>query len=292
MWLLSWRVLGPIVAPRWPPGQRHPWRIPGRTVFVGDREFLVRQVGNDGGPDLVFVHGLGGSSLAEWYKVGPLLMQRFHLTIIDHRSHGLSPKTTDRFEIEDVADDIAAVLSEAGVTTAHVVGYSMGGAIAQAMAHRHPNLVDHLVLLATFAAHPGWWRPARVIATVLIRAWERVTGTGSAEVRAAYLLLTGAVAPHHGRWLWEETHRRDPEAGAAASLALLRFDSRSWIGRLRHPTLVIIPARDQLVPVAWQYSMAASIPGATVVELAGARHEAPFTHAVEIARAVSTFLPG
>jgi len=290
--LMAWRVFGPIVTPRWKPGQTHPWRIPGRTVFVGDREYLVRQTGREGGPDLVLVHGLGGSSLAEWFKVGPMLAERFRLTIVDHRSHGLSPKTTERFEIEEVADDVAAVLNEAGVSTADVVGYSMGGTIAQALAHRHPNLVRRLVLIATFTHHPGWWRPVRVLGTIVIRAWERVTGMGSAEVRAAYLLAVKAVDSRHARWLWEETHRRDPEAGAAASLALLRFDSRGWITRLRQPSLVVIPSRDQLVPVSWQYAMAAALPGARVVEVSGARHEVPLTHPCEIAQSVESFLSG
>jgi pimeloyl-ACP methyl ester carboxylesterase len=256
---------------------------------VGDREYLVRQVGAGDGPDVVLVHGLGGASLAEWFKIGPSLAERYRLTIVDNRSHGLSPKTTDRFEIEDVADDIAGVISRLGIVEADFVGYSMGGTITQALAHRHPHLVRRLVLIATFARHPRPWRLSRVVGSVVIRAWERVTGIGSAEVRAGYLLAAGAVEQRHGRWLWEETHRRDPEAGAAASLALLRFDSTPWIGTVRQPALVVIPLSDQLVPNRWQYELASMLPNSSILELVRARHEAPFTHAEQIAESIIEF---
>lgn len=288
--LLGWRLFGPVITPHWKPPQEHPWRVPGRMVFVGDREFLVRQVGPMGAPHMVLVHGLGGASLAEWFRIGPILSERYRLTIVDHRSHGLSPKVTDRFEIEEVADDVASVLAQVDVHDAVVVGYSMGGTIAQALAWRHPGVVRSLVLIGTFARHPRSWRSARVLGTLVLRAWERATGLGTAETRVSYLLATGAVDRRHARWLWDESHRRDAESGAAASFALFRFDSTEWIGRLDIPALVVIPLSDQLVPVRWQYDLAAELQNAQVVELTGARHEAPLTHAELIARAIEGFI--
>lgn len=291
LWIVAiWRVLGPVVVPRWRPPQEHPWRVPGRTVFVGDSEFLVRQTGPQDAPHLVLIHGLGGSSLAEWYETGRRLAERYRLTLIDHRSHGLSPKVTGRFEIADVADDVAAVMTAVGIGRSHVVGYSMGGAIAQALAHRHPSRVDRMVLVATMAAHPPGWRESRVVGTWLVRAWERLTGLGTPEVRWGYLAVTGAVAVRHRRWMWSETHRRDPEAGAAATFALLRFDSSEWLGRLEHETLVVIPTSDQLVPVAWQRHLASRLSNATVVEIEGARHELPWTHAERLVTTIEGFV--
>jgi pimeloyl-ACP methyl ester carboxylesterase len=258
-------------------------------VFEGDREFLVRQTGPEDAPDVVLVHGLGGSSLAEWYQVAPLLAERFRVTLVDHRSHGLSPKVAHRFDIADVADEIAAVLGRVGVSSADFVGYSMGGAIVQELAHRHPHTVRRMVLVATFGRHPEPQRTLRRVFFWLERAFERVTGLGAPEARSAYLLSTGAVAPEHARWLWEETHRRDPEAGAASSFALMRFDSTGWIGRLRQPSVVVVPTSDQLVPPPWQYKLGASLRDTRVVELAGAGHEVPWTHAEELAEVCAEF---
>lgn len=279
----GWRLLGPALAPTFSPGQVHPWRIGGRTVFVGDSEFLVREAGPVDAPPIVLIHGLAGSSLAEWYRVGPLLAADHRVVLVDNRGHGLSPQSRGRFEVEEEADEIAAILDTLGIGAATVVGYSLGGTIAQSLAHRHPGRTERLVLIATFTHHPPLWRWSRIAGLVLTRAWERLTGAGVPEVRSLYLLGTDAVEPQHARWLWEETHRRDPDAGAQAAFAMMRFDSRAWIGQLRVPTTVVIPARDQLVPTAWQYGLAADVGAIEVVEIAGARHELPWTHPERLA---------
>lgn len=277
------RLFGPILSPEFKPGQEHPWRIPGRTVFVGDSEFLVREAGDPNDPPVLLIHGLAGSSLAEWYQVGRILEDDHRVVLVDNRSHGLSPQSRQRYEVDDEADDIAGILDALGIGRVAVVGYSLGGTIAQALAHRHPARVRQLVLVATFSHHPLPMRLVRIAGLLLTRAWERVSGAGTPEVRSLYLLATKAVDPKHGRWLWEETHRRDPDAGAQAAFAMLRFDSRDWIGRLDVPTTVVIPTRDQLVPTAWQYQLAADLRNAKVVEVEGGRHELPWTHSELIA---------
>ena len=288
--LIVWRAFAPTVSPRFRPPQEHPWRSTGRTVFVGDQEFVVREAGPEGAPLLLLIHGLAGSSLAEWYRIGPGLAEKYRVIMVDHRSHGLAPLARDRFEVEDLADDMAGVLDSIGVGQVSVVGYSMGGAIAQAFAHRHPRRVDRLALIATFTHHPQPHRALRAVGAVLARAWERLTGLGTPEVRSFYLRITGAVEEQHARWLWEETHRRDVDAGAQATLALLRFDSRPWIGRIEAETLVVIPTMDELVPPAWQYELAGALRDAKVVELVGVRHEAPWTHPDRVVEVISAFV--
>ena len=287
--LILWRMFGPVISPRWPTKQEHPWKVPARTVFAGDREVSIREVGSPDAPVIVLIHGLAGSSLAEWYKVAPLLADRFRVVMIDHRSHGLSIPERKRFEIEDEADDVAAVIESFGEGAVGVVGYSMGGAIAQAVAYRHPHLVGKLALVGAMAYHPIARRLARAAGAVITRAWERLTGTGTPEVRAGYLLAVGAVEPQHARWLWEETHRRDPEAGAAASQALFRFDGRSQLARISAPTIVVVPTRDQLVPPRWQWKLASLIPGSRIHQIDGARHEVPWTHSEQLANVLAKF---
>lgn len=282
------RMFAPVWAPRFRPGQVHPWRIPGRTVYVGDHEFLVREAGPADGPPVLLIHGLAGSSLAEWYQVGRLLADHHRVILADNRSHGLSPQTRGRFDVAEEADELAGILDALDVGEVTVVGYSLGGTIAQELAHRHPGRVRSLVLIATFSHHPPALRFARTAGLVVGRGWERLTGMGTPEVRAGYLLGTRAVETRHARWLWEETQRRDPDAGAQAAFAMLRFDSREWIGRLRLPVTVVIPTRDQLVPPAWQYELLAALGGgAAAVEVAGARHEIPWTHPDLIAKTIA-----
>jgi pimeloyl-ACP methyl ester carboxylesterase len=186
---------------------------------VGDTEFVVRETGPEEGDPVVLIHGLGGSSLGEWYLIGPKRATSRRVILIDHRNHGLGPLAFERYEIEDVADDYAAVLDQLGVGSVSVVGFSMGGAIAQALAHRHRGRVERMALIGTLAFHPEKDQWLRRFGALLTRAWERLSGLGTPEVRSGYLLATGAVERRHARFVWEETHRRNPEAGAQATLA-------------------------------------------------------------------------
>lgn len=284
------RALGPVVAPRFRSPQEHPWRQTGHTIFVGDNEYLVREAGPENGDPVVLIHGLAGSSLAEWYRIAPKLAEKRRVILIDHRGHGLSPLMRGRYEVGDAADDVAGVLDQVGISKAAVVGYSLGGTIAQALAYRYPGRVSRLVLIGTFAHHPQPMRSLRSVGAVLLRGFERFTGIGTSDVRAGYLLATGAVDKEHGRWLWEETHRRDTDSGAQATLAMLRFDSRSWIGGVEVDSLVIIPTKDQLVPAAWQYQLASLLWNPEVVELRDARHEAPWVYAERLTAEIERFL--
>jgi pimeloyl-ACP methyl ester carboxylesterase len=284
-----WRAFGPRLEPEFKPPQEHPLRVPGRTVFVGDDEFLVREMGADDGVPILLIHGLAGSSLTEWYQVAPKLAVDRRVILIDHRGHGLSAPGDRRFEVEDDSDDIAGVLDNLGISEVDLVGYSMGGIIAQAFAQRHPGRVRKLVLIAAFATHSDGYRLARRLGAVLARAWERLTGIGTPEVRSGYLIARHAIRPEHARWIWRDTLRRNVESGAQATFALLRFDSRDWVGKLGVPTMVIVPTGDFLVPPRWQYELAASIPDVRLVEIAGAGHELVWTHADRLADELIAF---
>lgn len=285
-----WRLLAAPLRPRFRAPQEHPWRLGGRTVFVGDQEFMVRDTGPQGSIPILLIHGLGGSSLSEWYQVAPKLAEDRRVILIDHRSHGLSPLASGRYDIEDVADDVVGILDEIGVGEVDVVGYSMGGTIAQALAGRHPGRVRRLALVATFASFPDARRLPLRLGAVITRAWERLTGIGTPEVRSTYLLTTGAVKHRHARWLWEETHRRNSDAGAEATFALARFDSREWVANLDLPTMVVVPGKDLLVPPAWQYQLAGLIPKVRVVEFPDAHHELVWTHPERLVEELSDFL--
>lgn len=287
---ILWRMFGPRVQPGFKPPQEHPLRIPGRTVFVGDEEYLVRDMGPEEGVPILLVHGLAGASLTEWYQVAPKLAVDRRVLMVDHRGHGLSARGDLRFEVADDADDLAGVLDALDVGQVDVVGYSMGGVIAQALALRHPGRVRRMALIATFASHSEGYRWLRRVGALLARGWERITGFGTPEVRSGYLIARGAIEAQHARWVWRETLRRDVESGAQATFALLRFDSTDWVGRLDVETLVVIPTNDFLVPPRWQYALADAIPTVDLVEIEGAGHEAVWTHADRVADELSRFL--
>ena len=111
---------------------------------LGDLKVHYQQAGQ--GPDLVLVHGLY-CNLAFWYlTVVPTLAEKFRVTVYDLRGHGLSKRLPEGYRAIDLADDLHALLDHLGITQAHVVGHSFGGAVALAFALRHASMVRSLTL--------------------------------------------------------------------------------------------------------------------------------------------------
>lgn len=288
-WAL-WRAFGPEPTPRFTGDQDIPMRVPGRTVFVGRHEFFVRELGSPDAPPLVLVHGWVYDSLGTWFPVLERLAEHYRVIAVDHRNHGHSARTRGRYTIEQAADEVAAVLDIVAPGPFAVVGYSMGGMIAQALIRRRPGKVDRVVLAAT-AAFPIPQRRnlARVVYAVG-RAIGRFSPWEGIRISWEYMMRTGAIERRHGRWLWDFLADRDVNLYFEGGYAVLRFDARSWVRRLEVPALVIIPTRDQLVPPAAQYELASLLRDVEVVELVGARHEAILTHSDQFLKAVEGFL--
>ncbi len=290
LWALVVRAFAPSIIQNLRFGHKHPWRVPGRIVFFGENEYAVRQIGPENAPNIVLVHGLAGSSLSEWYKVGPALAEVYRVTMVDQRGHGVTPPGVGRSGIDRYASDLAGVLGAVGVDSAAFVGYSMGGVVTQALARSRPDLVTKMVLIATFATHPRTEASLRWLFVRLTRGVERLTGIGSSDVRALYLLATGATEVRYATWAWEEAHRRDIESVTRAAGALFGFDSTSWIGQLDQSALVIIPEKDQLVNPQWQHRLAGLLKQVEVIKVRDGKHELPWTHSALLASEIRRFV--
>jgi pimeloyl-ACP methyl ester carboxylesterase len=103
-------------------------------------------------PWLVLIQGMG-LDRSGWGPVLRKLRWRFRLVLVDNRGSGRSGPPPASFDVADMAADVVAVLDEAGIRRAHVMGVSLGGMVAQQLAVDHPERVDALVLVSTT---PGW----------------------------------------------------------------------------------------------------------------------------------------
>ena len=190
-----------------------------------------------------------------------------------------------------MADDAVAVLDAAGVERAHVVGASMGGAIAQVLAVRHPDRVRSLVLACTACRHHDWRRE-------LLAEWAAVANErGMAELsRRAMRWLVG---PRSLRRFWPAlgtlgplAMRVPPYAFAAQVRAILATDDslRFALPALAVPTLVIVGNQDILTPRGDSEELAELIPGAELAVVSGAAHGLMVEHATTFNRIVIDFL--
>jgi pimeloyl-ACP methyl ester carboxylesterase len=248
----------------------------------------VRELGDPEAPPLVLLHGWLYDGLATWHRVAPELATTHRVIIPDLRNHGKTDRIRSRFEIADAADEIATLLDHLGVAGAPVVGYSMGGMVAQELALRHPGIAGRLVLAATAAAPVQWPRWITVPGMVGGRALSRMDRTLLPRLAYRYLTWTKVFGPEHGQWLWQNLLDRDTDLYYESGFAILRFDARDGVRRLGIPVCSIIPTWDQLIPARHQRETAEMI-GSEVVEIPGARHEAVLTHPGEIAKAIAAF---
>ena len=120
-------------------------------VRVGEIRMNCTESGQ--GEVVVFVNGMG-ADLSIWAMQLADLSKDHRVILFDHRGTGLSDRPIDGYSMEILADDLEKLLQVLDVPSAHLVGHSMGGFVAQLMALRHPLRVKSLVLAATSVRAP------------------------------------------------------------------------------------------------------------------------------------------
>jgi 3-oxoadipate enol-lactonase len=231
-----------------------------------------RVIGARAGDPVLMIQGLGTDSRG-WIRQRFALGRRYRCILFDNRGVGHSDRPPGPYDLEVMADDALAVLDAAGYESAHVMGASMGGIIAQILAVRRPERVRSLVLACTGCHHLPWRRE-------LLAEWAeiaRTDGMSALSGRAAKWL----VGPRSHRRLW-------PAWGILGSMALnapaesfvaqidailgLDDEMRFELAGVRAPTLVLVGSQDILTPVGDSEEIASLVPDARLVVVQGAAH--------------------
>jgi len=210
---------------------------PGAIVSVPGRgEFFVRDTGGTG-PVVLLLHGWMFPSDLNWLRqYAPLRAAGYRVLAMDLRGHGRGLRSSAAFRLIDCADDADAVLATLEVERAVVVGYSMGGPVAQLLAVQHPARVAGLVLCATAMdwrdrLQRVFWRTMSLLRLGMGLAPRRWWTTA---VRAG-----GGAADPHAAWAVARAlprQRRRPcrsraRARSVRQLALGRRHRRAGSGR-------------------------------------------------------------
>jgi pimeloyl-ACP methyl ester carboxylesterase len=225
----------------------------------------------DGDPVLL-IPGLGMSA-STWSAVGSRLAASHRVLYADPRGSGESDTPDVPYSGELVAADMLAVLDDAGVDGAHVVGMSMGGMIAQHLALAHPERVRTLTLVSTYAATDEWTR--RVLDG---RRWLIDQGGLPAQFRISIFFVFSPRAfrelPDFIHGLEERLAEHPPDE--TAYRRQLDFcsshDLSARLGELRIPTLVVTGGHDFLTSPFQGRELAELVPGARYEEVEGASH--------------------
>lgn len=243
----------------------------GRVLHLPNRgqTYLLDVPGPPGAPVLLLLHALACTATLSWYPVLPELAQQYRVVLFDQRWHGRGVRS-NRFRLEDCADDAAAVLDALGIERAVVAGYSMGGFVAQLVWHRHRHRVEGLVLCATSRNLRGR-RREKLFFPLMSAAMLPLSVYAAARVDRLAATLPDVPAPATDHRVWGRQEFRSTSAWCTPAVvaALGAFNSKPWIGSVDVPVTVVVTTRDHTIPTRRQRRLAEAIAGAEVVEVDG-----------------------
>jgi 3-oxoadipate enol-lactonase len=222
------------------------------------------------GPCVLLIHGVGGDS-RNWDAIAGRLRARFDVIAMDLRGHGRSDLITGPLDAHDLARDALQVLDEANVGTCAVVGFSLGGAVAQALALDHPERVDRLALIGTVA---GRTADEQAKARERIRFLEAHGTAGIAEANRERW-FTDAFRRDHPDIVEQRVAQVKACDGPSYLHAFRVFATSDFADRLheiRVPTLVVTGEHDLAATGRMAHLMGERIRDAEVHVLPGLRH--------------------
>lgn len=256
----------------------------------GQRLFYVEQ--GEGEP-LLLVTGLGGDHLAWGEQLQPFA-ERFRIVAFDNRDSGQSSEAPVGYEIDDMAQDALGLADAVGLDSFHLMGISMGGAIAQEVALAAPERVRTLTLAMSWPGDGHW---GRVRGRLMANAAMRTPREEHVEQLMLACLSEEAVADpdrfaYFRNMVLDNPHPQSVEAFARQAQAVGGHDSRDRLGDLSVPTHVIGAERDLMIPVWKARELAEIIPGARLTVLPRGTHAVNMEQAEEFNRVVLEFFDG
>jgi 3-oxoadipate enol-lactonase len=244
--------------------------------------------GSASAPVVTLSHSLA-TNLSMWDPQVPAFTSRYRVLRYDTRGHGGTDAPEGPYSLEQLAEDVRALLHALGIARTHFIGLSMGGMIGQTLGLQNPQILHSLVLCDTSSRVPPEAKPM----------WEeriKVARTQGMEPH---------VEPTIGRWFTAPFRERRPEVVDPVRAMIRATNPRGYIGcsqaiaalnltdRLHAvsvPTLVVVGEDDPGTPVAASRTIHEKIKGSELVILKSASHLSNMEQAEPFNRAVSTFL--
>jgi len=256
-----------------------------REIDAAGRRLRYLEIG-EGGVPVVLVHGFGGD-LNTWMFIQPALGEGRRTIALDLPGHGGSEKEVGAGDAEILTNAVATALDVLGIDWAHLVGHSMGGAVAASLAAQRPERAASLTLIAAAGLGPE-------INEAFIDAFVRAGRRREAVEVLNQLVYDPALV---SRAMVEEVLRYKRLDGVSAALRTIAdawfpggrqaLDLTSRIGALAVPTQLIWGRDDRVIPVAHSEALASRSP---VHILGKTGHMPHLEKAGEVGRLVTAFI--
>jgi 3-oxoadipate enol-lactonase len=259
-------------------------------ITVGDHKVYHESHGQ--GEPLILIRGLG-SNADHWYAQVSDFSKHYRVTTFDNRGIGRSGDPEGSFTIQDLAADTAALMDALEIASAHVLGVSLGGMIAQEMAIQYPRRVRGLILAVTHCGGAQQIRASPDIAETLRRLV--VEGSVEARVRALEIFFAPATITERPQVVQEyaEVSMRYPagvEILQRQMDAVAGHDTGDRLHRIAAATLVLTGAQDVLIPPANSALLAGRIPKAELLVVPGGGHQILIEQAQACNQTIIAFL--
>ncbi|MBX2882976.1 MAG: 3-oxoadipate enol-lactonase [Granulosicoccus sp.] len=239
-------------------------------VNIGHCSINLERSGNTSGPSVVMAHSLG-CNLHMWAPQMASLEADFDVIRLDMRGHGLSDAPEGPYTLDELADDVIAVMDELEVSQAHWVGLSIGGMIGQSLLLRYPERFDSAVLCDTMSALP---EGASAIWDERIKTVE-TDGLGSIKQATLERWFTSdflaSGAPEIAA-VAEQIDQATDTGYIGCCHAISGLDYMQRLGDINTSVLIIAGAEDVATPVSASQAMQERIPGSRLVVISDAAH--------------------
>src|SRR5579872_3135562 len=231
-------------------------------VSVGDCHLHYERA--CGGYPVVFISGLSGHA-DYWRQQVPVFAKSFDVVTFDHRGVGQSDHSRISYTVDRLAADVIGLLDALGITRAHIVGHSTGGAIAQILGIEHPQRVASLVICASWPKADAYFRRLFALRKEIL---HKFGPAAYVQANSLFLYPPYYIAENNEKLRQMEAQHlatfAPPEIVMSRIDAILAFDRTAELARIRTPTLVVAAQDDVVTPAYFSEELARLIPGAEI----------------------------
>jgi 3-oxoadipate enol-lactonase len=253
------------------------------SVSLGDHVVEVDEYVGNGSP-IVLIH----SAILDRDVWSPLIdeLPAKHVISYDLRGHGSARSAPAMRSVRELASDLAMLCDAMGVESCHVVGVSLGGAVAQQFAVTNPERVRSLVVIASAIEFPS--------VTLKLRAQSLTADSRDAVINQTLERWFSPSALDAGEGFVEYARRCleqvDEATWRSTWNALSDFRIGTSARRFRAPVLAIAGSADASTPPALLRAVATAYPAGSYVEIGGAPHLVPLEHPAALGRIIQNFI--
>ncbi len=242
------------------------------------------------GEPVIFVSGLNGVG-RYWAPQVPVFSKHFRVVTYDQRGTGGSDQIQREFSVDQMAEELIGLMDVLKIARAHIVGMSTGGAIGQTIAIEHPERVMKLALCSTWTHCDPWFRRLfHARRDMYLQAGPDL----HSQFHPLFLYSPDYVNAHDAEIEAERARAPTKSSPVEVSVgrinALLKFDRRAGLSKIKAETMVMGSDSDFITPSYFSEALAQAIPGAKLIMSKGGGHSFTTTRAEQFNRDLMAFL--